>query len=211
MPGHLPTPALMAGWPMFTPDAPMRILISACQLGQACGTDATSYGAPGADVQRLMAMPNAALTGFCPEDMAFGTPRRVPDISGGDGFDVLDGRARVLSEDGEDWTEGMVEAAHAMLALAQQHRVHLALLTDISAACGSQVVYLGPRRNGVHRAGVGVCAALLIRHGVPIMSQRDLRTFDRLLAHLDPHYRAPGERLDHHESPWFRAAFESGG
>ncbi len=81
----------------------------------------------------------------------------VPDIHGGDGFDVLDGKARVLSDTGEDWTEAMLGAARAMLALAQQQRVRLALLTDISAACGSQVIYDGARAGGRHRAGQGVC------------------------------------------------------
>jgi uncharacterized protein YbbK (DUF523 family) len=204
---HLPGSELMAGWPVFTVEAPIRILISACQLGVTCGTDGTSYGAPGWEVRRLMGLPNVALTGFCPEDLAFGTPRRVPDIAGGDGFDVLDGGAHVLAEDGEDWTGPMVAAAHAMLALAREQQVHLALLTDISAACGSQVIYAGPRRDGVHRPGVGVCTALLIRHGFPVMSPRDLGTFDRLLSLLDPAYRATGERTDHHEGQWFMEMF----
>ena len=52
---------------------------------------------------------------FCPEDLAFGTPREISDIHGGTGFDVLDGQARVLSESGRDWTAAMLEAAHAML------------------------------------------------------------------------------------------------
>jgi uncharacterized protein YbbK (DUF523 family) len=199
----------MAGWPPFTPEEPIRILISACQIGVACGTDATSYGAPGAEVRRLMSLSNTSLIGFCPEDLAFGTPRRVPDISGGDGFDVLDGRARVVADEGEDWTEGMIDAAHAMVARAIEVRVHLALLTDISAACGSQVISVGPRRNRVRRAGVGVCTALLIRHGIPVMSQRDLRTFDTLLSVLDSSYRAPPNRCDHHESAWYRETFGS--
>ena len=35
---------------------------------------------------------------FCPEQHALGTPRSMPDIHGGDGVDVLAGRARVLDE-----------------------------------------------------------------------------------------------------------------
>jgi uncharacterized protein YbbK (DUF523 family) len=208
---HLPSSTLMAGWPTFSAAAPLRILASACQLGVPCGTDATSYGAPGADVRRLMTLPTVELVGFYPEDVAFGTPRRVPDIVGGDGFDVLDGRARVLADDGEDWTDAMVAAAHDMVALARRRRVHLALLTDVSAACGSQVIYAGARSGGVHRPGVGVCTALLIRHGFPVMSPRDLGTFDELLGRLDPTYRAPAGRVDHHQSAWYRDTFGGSG
>jgi uncharacterized protein YbbK (DUF523 family) len=45
----------------------------------------------------------------------------------------------VLSDGGVDCTEGMRRAAHRMLDLARLHAVHLALLMDVSAACGSQV------------------------------------------------------------------------
>ena len=100
---------------------------------------------------------------FCPnaKNFAFGTPRETPDIHGGDGHDVLDGRARVLSESGEDWTEGMIAAAHHMLEIARANEVRLAVLMDISAACGSQVIYRGARSTAAHQIGQGVCAALL--------------------------------------------------
>ena len=140
---------------------------------------------------------------FCPEDFAFGTPREIPDIHGGNGFDVLDGRARVISSSGEDWTAPMIEAGHAMLALAHREQVQLALLMDISAACGSQVVYLGNRSGGgVYQAGQGVCTALLIRHGIPVVSQRDHRSLGRIIAKLDPSYEPDTPAIDHHETDW---------
>ncbi len=46
---------------------------------------------------------NVKAVTFCPEDYSFGTPRSLPDIHGGNGFDVLDGKARVLTDKGEDW------------------------------------------------------------------------------------------------------------
>lgn len=47
------------------------------------------------------------------------TPRTVPDLRGGDGFDVLAGRARVLDQHGQDLTEAMMDGARAMLAFAK--------------------------------------------------------------------------------------------
>jgi uncharacterized protein YbbK (DUF523 family) len=64
----------------------------------------------------------------------------MPDIHGGDGYDVLDGRARVVDEHGTDLTEKMLTGAQGMLACALENRVELAVLTDMSAACGSQGV-----------------------------------------------------------------------
>jgi uncharacterized protein YbbK (DUF523 family) len=134
-------------------------------------------------------------------------PRETPDIDGGNGFDVLDGRARVLSDSGEDWTEGMVRAAEAMLDVARINSVHLAVLTDISAACGSQVIYLGPRTLGLHQAGQGVCTAMLIRHGFKVVSQRDYRTLGRVIQHLDPSFVVDQKARDHHESDWYVEQF----
>ncbi|MGH9078476.1 MAG: DUF523 domain-containing protein [Acidimicrobiales bacterium] len=200
---HLPTLADIEGWPDFTQNDPMRLLVSACLLGVPCGADGTSYGAPYWHIQRLLGLPNIAVVASCPEDLVFGTPRETPDIHGGTGWDVLDGKARVLSNSGRDWTEPMVRAANAMLAVAQHHKIHLALLTDISAACGSQVIYRGARSEGMHQAGQGVCAALLIRHGFKVVSHRDHRSLGRVMRKLDPSVELDPAARDHHESDWY--------
>ncbi|MGH8979771.1 MAG: DUF523 domain-containing protein [Acidimicrobiales bacterium] len=202
-PGHLPTEAEIGAWPDFTPRAPIRVLVSACLTGVACGVDGTSYGAPFQHISRILDRPNVQVVAFCPEDFAFGTPRETPDIHEGNGGDVLDGRARVRSESGQDWTGPMLRAALAMLELAQDNRVHLALQTDISAACGSQVIYLGARSAHVYQAGHGVCTALLVRHGFKVVSQRDHRTLGYLLHKLDPTFRPVAAVRDHHETDWY--------
>jgi uncharacterized protein YbbK (DUF523 family) len=203
VPSHLPRSSEIERWPVFTKEAPLSILVSACVTGVACGTDATAYGAPYPHTARLLALPNVRPVPFCPEDFAFGTPRAIPDIHGGTGFDVLDGRAHVISSTGEDWTAPMLEAAHAMLDLARREHVRLALLMDISAACGSQVIYLGARSDGVYQRGPGVGAALLIRNGIPVFSPRDHRTLGAVVHALDPDAAPdPGAR-DHHESDWY--------
>ncbi len=202
-PSHLPGPDLIAQWPTFTAEAPLRVLVSACLAGDLVGVDGTSNG-DHPHIRQLLSLRNVRAIRFCPEDFSFGTPRATPDIHGGAGDDVLDGRARVLSDAGEDWTQGMIAAAHRMLELAISHAVHLAVLMDISAACGSQVIYLGARSGGVRQIGQGVCAALLIRHGIPVTSQRDWRTLDRIFHKLDPAYTPRDDVIDHHETAWYR-------
>jgi uncharacterized protein YbbK (DUF523 family) len=173
-----------------------------------CGLD-SSYGAPYSYTSHLLHLPNVHVVGFCPEDFAFGTPRATPDIHGGNGFDVLDGTARVLSDTGEDWTVQMIDAAETMLRIAQANDVRLALLMDISAACGSQVIYDGPRSAGRHQPGQGVCAALLIRHGIRVLSQRDHRTLEVLLTKLDATHQTDPASRDHHETSWYVEIFGS--
>ena len=205
--GHLPSESELATWPTFTEERPLQLLASACLLGVPCGVDGTSYGAPYLHTGRVLHHPNVHVVMFCPEEFAFGTPRRTPDICGGDGFDVLDGKARVQSETGEDWTEQMLQAAHAMLTMAKQNNVRLALLMDISAACGSQVIYDGLRSEGHRQAGQGVCAALLIRHGIKVVSQRDHRTLEAVLGKLDPNHQPDPAARDHHETRWYVETF----
>ncbi|MCG8557867.1 MAG: hypothetical protein MJD61_21675, partial [Proteobacteria bacterium] len=100
-----------------------------------------------------------------------------------------------------------------MLARALQLDCELAILTDMSAACGSQVIPDGcrlvPERR--YRAGVGVAAALLVRNGVPVVSQRDHRTVGQLRCLLDPTFCADELALDHHETTWYRAYFGRNG
>ncbi len=182
---------------------PWRILVSGCIAGLPCGVNGTDYGM-GGTLGRILSQPTARAFPFCPEDVGLGTPRTMPDLHGGDGFEVLAGRARVLDEHGADLTDGMRRGAEAMLAFAREHEVELAMLTDMSGACGTQVISLGCRFDEPRRfqLGVGVAAAMLIEAGVPVVSQRDFATLDRLHAVLDPGFTPDPGALDHHDHPW---------
>ena len=189
-------------------DEPLRVLVSACLLGHGCTTDGTDSGM-GQALGDLLSLPTLRVIPFCPEHHGIGTPRGMPDIHGGVGEDVLDGRARVYDEHGEDLTAGMLEGAEAMLATARAHAAELAILVDMSASCGSQVISDGCRLvpDRRYRAGVGVATALLLRHGIPVVSQRDHRTLQRLRARWQPGFVVDPAARDHHESDWFRGYF----
>ncbi|HEU5163296.1 MAG TPA: DUF523 domain-containing protein [Thermoanaerobaculia bacterium] len=189
-----------------TADDPWRVLVSGCLAGWACGVDGSDYGLGGA-LRDFAALPAFRALPFCPEQEALGTPRAMPDIHGGDGFDVLAGRARILDEHGEDLTARMLAGARAMLAYARRERAELAILTDMSAACGSQVISDGCRLVEArrYRKGTGVATAMLLDAGIPVVSQRDFRTLALLRARLAPGYLPPAGALDHHEHPWTRA------
>lgn len=186
-----------------TAEAPWRVLISGCLAGWRCGVDGSDYGL-GMTLGELLALPTLRPLPFCPEQHALGTPRTLPDIHGGDGVDVLAGRAKILDEHGEDLTSRMIEGARTMLAYAQEAGAELAILTDMSAACGSQVISDGCRLVEARRfqKGVGVATALLLEAGILVVSQRDLLTLALLRARLEPGYEPPCDARDHHEHAW---------
>lgn len=199
-------PELIAAWPEPTARDPWRALVSGCLMGEPCGVDGTDYGMGGL-LARFAALDTVELVPFCPEAFALGVPRTMPDIHGGDGFDVLDGRARVLDEHGADLTAAMIAGAEAMVARARERDVRLALLTDMSAACGSEVISLGCRFDSPRRyqRGAGVAAAALARAGVAVVSQRDARTLRLLLDRLAPGTAHEDDARDHCETEWVRA------
>ena len=74
-----------------------------------------------------------AVLPICPEELGgLPTPRTPSDIVGGDGFDVLDGRARVLDREGSDVTDAFLNGAFAALRKIRESKVRLCFLKDRS-------------------------------------------------------------------------------
>lgn len=191
-----------------TKDNPLRILMSACLTGITCGYDGTANGEyPGA--LKLLQYDTVKLTKFCPEEFSFGTPREMCDIHGGTGFDVLDGKAKVLTETGIDWTDRMIRASEKMLEIAKMEAIEIAVLMDMSAACGSQVIYKGNRfaADKVYQIGAGVCAAQLLRNGFKVISQRDYASLEILYSKIDSSHLIDTSKKDHHQIDWYREYF----
>jgi len=97
-------PELFDSLRVATREEPPRILMSACLVGLPCGVEGSDYGL-GKTMAEIVALPTAHIVPFCPEHHGIGARRTMPNIHGGDGFDVLDGHARVLDEHGADLTE----------------------------------------------------------------------------------------------------------
>ncbi|HLV59896.1 MAG TPA: DUF523 domain-containing protein, partial [Fredinandcohnia sp.] len=118
---------------------------------------------------------------LCPE-VAGGlpVPRPPAEIQGGDGRDVLAGRARVATREG-DVTAFFLAGAEAALAAARAHGVVAAVLKERSPSCGVRQVYDGSF-SGQRRSGMGVTAARLEAAGIPVFSEAEL---DRVRALLD--------------------------
>lgn len=100
-------------------------------------------------------------------------------------MDVLNGRAIVLANTGQDQTQEFVEGAHASLSTALSNGILVAVLTDGSPSCGSTFLYDGTFSGNKKIDAAGVTAALLQRHGVAVFSQNEVEAADELLRRLD--------------------------
>lgn len=141
-------------------------LVSACLLGVACRFDGKD--SLNVDIRKLVQEGKAVP--ICPEEVGgLSTPRLPAEIVGGDGFDVLDGKAKVINIVGDDVTDQFIQGAQQALQLAQSFGVTEAILKEKSPSCGSQIIYDGSFQ-GKKLAGSGVTAALLQRHGIKVIA-----------------------------------------
>jgi uncharacterized protein YbbK (DUF523 family) len=139
-------------------------LVSACLLGVNCNFEGRSWGNP--QLQNEFAQ--GKLFPVCPEVFGGLSVPRVPaEIVGGDGEDVLDGRARVLNMDGKDVTAEFLKGAQTALAIAQSIGASEALLIEKSPSCGSGRIFDGTFTEKFTE-GNGVTVALLRRNGIKV-------------------------------------------
>jgi uncharacterized protein YbbK (DUF523 family) len=97
--------------------------------------------------------------------------------------DVWEGRAQVLTAEGEDFSEAFLDGARQALALVQRHGIRIAVLKANSPSCGNLLTYDGTF-SGVKVSGEGVTTALLRQHGVQVFSELELPEAAVALAHL---------------------------
>ena len=159
-------------------------IVSACLLGELVRYDGRLVPIEEEALDRLRT--KARLVPFCPEVAAgMPVPRAAAEIRGGDGADVLDGRARVLECTLKDVTDTFVRGARAALEAAAASGARTAILKEASPSCGSSLQYDGSF-SGALTPGVGVTAALLIRNGVAVFSEAMLPEAEEHLASMGP-------------------------
>ena len=134
----------------------------------------------------------AILIPFCPE-VAAGCPAPRPpcEMVGGNGGDVLNGKAVVINREGADLTAAFIEGARKALQVARENGVTAAILKEGSPSCGSSLIYDGAF-SGKRIPGRGVTAALLQQNGVKLFSEVDLPQIPTVvgLEHETLHHRA---------------------
>ncbi len=193
-----------------TKENPLRVLFSSCLLGVKCGVNGDNYGEY-PSVLKLLHYENIKFIQFCPEDFSFGTPREMCDIYGGNGLDVLNGKAKVLTSSGVDWTPGMIKAADKMLSIAVANDIELAIMMDVSAACGNHVIYDGNRyaEDKKYQIGMGVCGARLNQKGFKIISWREYESLEILYSKLDQNHIIDKSAKNFDQNEWYIDYFKT--
>lgn len=139
----------------------MKILISACLLGQKCRYDGNANTHPAvcalADTHQLIAV--------CPEQLGgLPTPRPPAEIQ-------ADGHVRTQA--GVDVTAAFALGAAQAVQLAQQHGCTHAILKAKSPSCGCGQIYDGTFSRTLI-AGNGKAAAALLAIGVTVKNEGDV-------------------------------------
>ncbi len=152
------------------------IVVSACLAGM----NVRYNGSNSLDerIQKLL-LENQAMT-VCPELLGgFTTPREPAEIVGGDGEDVLDGKAKVIEKSGKDVTKQYINGAYATLKKAQELGATTIILKENSPSCGSSVIYNGAFK-GEQIVGNGVTTALLRKNGFKVISENNFNEYSIL-------------------------------
>ncbi|MEM9380019.1 MAG: DUF523 domain-containing protein [Planctomycetota bacterium] len=155
---------------MTDPEATGRALVSACLLGRACTYKGTHNG--DRVLRDELAAEGIEAVPFCPEEHGgLGTPRPPADLTAS-AEDVLDGRARVVTDSGEDVTGGFLRGARGALETCVRLALKRAYLKERSPSCGCAATHV----DGEIVDGPGVTAALLRRNGVECVGVEGRRT-----------------------------------
>jgi len=139
-----------------------KVAISACLVGKACRYD----GSAKANQEMVALFKEENVLIFCPEALGgLSIPRLPAEIAGGDGYDVLDGKATVKNKAGEDVTAEFIQGATRVLEKLKKNGVKKVYLKERSPSCGVNQIYDGTF-TGKIIGGLGVTAALLLRNGI---------------------------------------------
>jgi len=143
------------------------LLVSGCLAGLRCRYDGKDSS--NRSVQELVEKGQAMVV--CPEQLGgLPTPRSRSRIEGGDGFDVLSGKARVVSEEGRDVTLFFLRGAKETLRLARLAKIKRVIFKEKSPSCGVKKIDGGSK----WMDGCGVTTALLLKEGFEVVSSETL-------------------------------------
>lgn len=153
------------------------IVISACLVGEQVRYD----GNHKLDLFYKNLIDNKKAISVCPEILGgLQVPREPAEIIGGDGYDVWNEQAKVVTVSGQDVTHQFKEGAKRALSIIKDLDAQTVILKSDSPSCGSTVIYDGSF-TGNKKEGVGVTTALFKLNNVDVYDEKSYHaTFDNL-------------------------------
>ncbi|CAH2212396.1 DUF523 domain-containing protein [Tepidibacter aestuarii] len=144
------------------------ILVSACLIGVDCKYN----GCNNKNDKIINYLKDKNIVPVCPEQLGgLCTPRIPAEIVEGSADDVIDGNAKVVNKEGQDVTEEFLKGAYETLKICRILGVKQAILKEKSPSCGSNQIYDGSFKSKLID-GYGITAALLIKDGVDLKSEK---------------------------------------
>ena len=140
----------------------MRVLVSACLLGENCKYSGGNNWNPGV-VEWLREKGHEAIP-VCPEVLGGLPVPRTP-------AEIVDGV--VTAQDGRNVDRAFRRGAELALEIARREGAELAVLQPRSPSCGARQIYDGTFR-GRKIPGQGVFARLLLENGIPVLEPEEL-------------------------------------
>lgn len=139
----------------------MRVLVSACLLGEKC-----KYNGESNYNQRVVDfLKDDEKIPVCPEVLGgLGVPRPSCELSGG----------RVIDVAGKDVTEAFEKGVNAVCKLLERQKIERVILQSRSPSCGVNQVYDGSF-SGSLVPGRGLLAQKLIELGYEVLDAEDIR------------------------------------
>ena len=139
------------------------VIVSACLAGVNCRYD----GGNSLSESLIRQLKDSRVVPVCPEQLGgLPTPRAAAEISGGDGFNVLSGLAKVVNIEGEDVSTQFIKGAKEALKIARFVGAKRAYLKEKSPSCGVSFI----KSKGLEKSGSGVLAALFAKEDIEVFA-----------------------------------------
>lgn len=140
-------------------------LVSACLTGINCRYD--GKGSKNEFISDLVKQGKAIPV--CPEQLGgLSTPRTPCEIS-----ICKNCRKKVITKNGQDFTEQFTEGAQKVLAIAKAAGIKKAILKSKSPSCGCGLIYDGTFTRKLIK-GNGLTAQMLIDNGIEVHTEKEL-------------------------------------
>ncbi len=143
-------------------------LVSACLLGLDCAY----HGKSNKCDLLIEKLDLKEVVPICPEQLGgLKTPRDRARIVGGDGKSVLDGKAKVMTFNGEDVTAQYIQGGKECLKLVKLYGIKEAILKAYSPSCGCGEIFTEDFEG--KKKGDGTTTALLKKNGIKVTTELD--------------------------------------
>jgi len=137
-----------------------KIIVSACLVGKNCRYD----GGNCYNNKLIEFLKSKEYIAACPEELGGLSTPRLPCEREED---------KVFNKANEDVTTEFNSGANEFLQLALANSCKLAILKSDSPSCGKGIIYDGSF-SGKLTAGNGVTTQLLLKHGIKVITEKEL-------------------------------------